>query len=170
MNIHSYNKLSPQIGKNCFLAPSCDLIGDITIGNDVSVWFQVVIRADVDKITIGDCTNIQDLSMLHVTEEYPLSIAHNVTVGHKVLLHGATIMEHSLIGMGAIIMDGATIPEYSVVAAGSVVPPGKTYPPESLILGNPAKVKRKLTQEEIDIYSNHYKNYLRYKNTYLNQN
>tara|TARA_Y100000590_G_scaffold453855_1_gene599651 strand:+ start:5577 stop:6101 length:525 start_codon:yes stop_codon:yes gene_type:complete len=147
--IYSHHGKSPQIGEKTFIAPSADVIGETTIGTESSIWFQVVIRGDVNSITIGNRTNIQDLSMLHVTrKKFPLSIGDEVTVGHRVMLHGCTIGNRVLIGMGAIIMDGAVIGDDSIVAAGALVTQGKEFPPGSLILGSPAKVARALTGEE----------------------
>ena len=169
MPLYSFREISPSIPDNVFIAPSADVIGRVTIGEHASVWHQSVIRGDVDSITIGKNTNIQDRCLLHVTKGFPLLIGEQVSVGHSVTLHGCTVEDHSLIGMGAILMDGSHIAHHSVVAGGSVVPPGKKYPPFSMIMGNPAIVKRALTEEEIAIYSNHYKSYVRYKEEYINR-
>ena len=160
----------PEFGEGCFVAPSADLIGHVKMGNHVNIWYQCVLRGDINKIEIGDNTNIQDLSMLHVVENIPLLIGKNVTVGHKVTLHACTVEDSCLIGMGAVVLDGAHIKKNSVVAAGSVVPPGKTYPEGSLIMGNPAKVKRELTPDEKDQYGNHYKSYIETKNQFIDLN
>lgn len=167
MSFEHLNKYTPSQGEGCFIAPSADVIGHVEMGDNVNVWFQCVLRGDINLIKIGDNTNIQDLSMLHVVENIPLIIGKNVTVGHKVILHACTIEDSCLIGMGAVVLDGAVIKKNSVVAAGSVVPPGKTYPEGSLIMGNPAKVKRELTKEELDQYGNHYKSYIEAKNQFL---
>ncbi len=169
MPIYKYKGKLPQIGKNCFLAESADLVGSITIGDESNIWFNVVARADINEIKIGNNVNVQDLSMLHVTEAFSLVIGNNVTIGHNVVLHACKIGDNSLIGMGAIILDGAEIGKNCVVAAGSVVPPGKKYPENSMILGNPAKVKRNLSLEEIEKYGNHYLSYIDEKNTYLTE-
>lgn len=169
MAIYSYKEFSPNIGAEVYIAKSADVIGRITLGENSSLWFQVVARADVNYITVGENTNIQDLSMLHVTEDYPLIIGANVSVGHSVTLHACTIGDGCLIGMGATILDGAIIGKNSLVAAGSVVAPGKVYPEGSYIIGTPAIIKRQLTPSEIDTYSNHYKSYLITKDEFLKE-
>jgi carbonic anhydrase/acetyltransferase-like protein (isoleucine patch superfamily) len=170
-----YKKWFPNIGENSWIAPSADIIGNVKIGKDCSVWFGSVIRGDVHYIEIGDRTSIQDLSMVHVThykkddmsDGYPTVIGNDVTVGHKVMLHGCIIEDACLIGMGAIILDGAVIPKESIVAAGSLVTKNKTFPPQSLIMGSPAKAVRKLTKEEIeDLYASAMR-YVKFKNNYL---
>jgi carbonic anhydrase/acetyltransferase-like protein (isoleucine patch superfamily) len=170
MPIYSYKEFIPKIESSVYVAPSADIIGRVTLPLNVSVWHQCVLRADVNSIELGENTNVQDLSMLHVTKDYKLTIGKCVSIGHSVTLHGCTIGDHSLIGMGAIIMDGASVGEFSVVAGGRVIPPGKKYPPKSMIMGNPAVVKRELTLEEINLYSNHYKAYVRYRAEYLDGN
>lgn len=167
MPVYSYRDSKPSLGKDCFIAPSCDIIGRVILKDHVNIWFQTVVRGDDDEIVIGENTNIQDLCMLHVINNGPLLIGNNVSVGHKVTLHACTIGDGCLIGMGATVLDGAVIGKNSVVAAGSVVPPGKTYPEGSMIMGSPAVVKRPLTEEEIERYSNHYKSYLQTKQDYL---
>ncbi len=167
MTIYSYFNYKPEIGEGCFVANSCDLIGRVRLGANSSLWYQVVARGDVNYIEVGENTNIQDLTMLHVIEDIPLIIGKNVSVGHSVILHACTIGDGCLIGMGAKVLDGAVIGENSLVAAGSVVPPGKIYPSNSYIIGSPAKLKRELTAEEVDKYSNHYKNYLETKDEFL---
>lgn len=169
MSLYSYKKIIPKIGSDCFIAKSADVIGQVELGDFASLWFQVVARGDVNKILIGENTNIQDLSMLHVTEDLPLVVGRNVSVGHSVTLHACTIGNGCLIGMGATVLDGAVIGENSLVAAGSVVSPGKVFPPGSYIIGIPAVVKRSLTPEEIDNYSNHYKSYLITKDEFLKE-
>jgi len=167
MSLISYENFRPSLGKDCFVAEGAKLIGQVELGNHVNIWFNCVLRADVHKISIGENTNIQDLSMLHVIEEQALIVGKNVSVGHSVILHACTIEDSCLIGMGAKVLDGAVIGENSVVAAGSVVPPGKTYPPGSMIMGFPAKVVRELTPDEKIKYANHYRSYIGYKNKYL---
>ena len=167
MPLYSYKGINPQFDSSVFIAPSADVIGKIVLHENVNIWYQCVVRADVNSIHIGRNTNVQDLSMLHVTKDFALNIGENVSIGHHVVLHGCTIGNSCLIGMGAIIMDGAEIGDNSVVAGGSVVPPGKKYPPYSMIMGNPAIVKRELTLEERLQYSNHYKSYLIYKDEFM---
>lgn len=167
MPLYSFKGIKPQLGKGVYIAPSADIIGKVIFDENVNIWYQCVARGDVNTITIGKNTNVQDLSMLHVTKDFALTIGANVSIGHSVTLHGCTIEDSCLIGMGAVIMDGAYIGANSVVAGGSVVPPGKKYPPNSMIMGNPAVVKRPLTPEEITQYGNHYKAYVLYKEEYL---
>jgi carbonic anhydrase/acetyltransferase-like protein (isoleucine patch superfamily) len=165
--IQRYLEWLPTLGEKVYLAPGVQLIGRAHLANHVSLWHNVVVRADVNTITIGENSNIQDLSMLHVTELNALKIGKNVSLGHHVVLHGCTIEDSCLIGMGAIVLDGAVIGENSVVAAGTLVPPGKKFPPRSMIMGNPAKLTRELTPSEAHGYANHYRAYLGYKDQYL---
>ncbi len=132
-----------------YKAKSCDIVGDVVIGDNSSIWFQAVIRADRNSVHIGSGTNIQDGVIIHAGDRSSVEIGNNVTVGHGVILHGCTIMDSATIGMGSIIMDGAVIPENSIVAAGSLVTKGKTFPSGSLIMGSPAKFIRTLTEDEI---------------------
>lgn len=166
MDLFTYKEFSPQIHESAFVATGVRIIGRAKLGASTNVWFNSVIRADVNTITIGDNTNIQDLSILHVTEENSLTIGNNVTVGHSVILHACSIGDGSLIGMGAKVLDGTKIGKRCLVAAGSVVPPGKDFPDESFIMGAPAKVIRQLDPREIEIYSNHYKSYVGYAQEY----
>lgn len=162
MTIYTYKNEKPYFNNSNFIAPSADIIGMVKLAENANIWFGCVLRGDVNSISIGANTNIQDLSMLHVTEQGPLIVGENVSVGHSVILHACTIGRGCLIGMGAKVLDGAVIGENSLVAAGSVVPPGKVYPPGSFIIGSPATVKRELTPEEVKKYSEHYKSYLVY--------
>lgn len=149
-NILNYKGIKPQFGHRVFVASGCCLAGEITAGDDVSFWFNVSARGDVNYIKIGDRTNIQDNAVIHVTHGgNPTIIGKDVTVGHGAIIHAATIKDLCLIGMGSILLDGAVIPKYSLIAAGSVVSPGSTFPDGSLILGSPAKTVRKLTEKEI---------------------
>ena len=160
MSLYKYKNFTPSIGENVYIAPSADVIGEVYIKKDANIWFNTVVRGDVNKIEIGVGTNVQDLTMLHVTGKDPLIIGDHVTVGHSVILHACTIKDGCLIGMGAKVLDGAIIGEKSLVAAGSVVPPGKTYPKNSYIIGIPAKRVRELREDEIQEYSEHYKSYV----------
>lgn len=167
MPLYSFKGIKPEIADGVFIAPSADVIGKVVFAENVNIWYQCVARGDVNYIRVGKNTNVQDLTMLHVTKDFALTIGENVSIGHSVTLHGCTIEDSCLIGMGAIIMDGAYIGANSVVAGGSVVPPGKKYPPGSMIMGNPAVVKRELTPEEKVLFANHYKAYVKYKAEYL---
>ena len=167
---YSFKGIKPQIGPGVFIAPSADIIGKVILEQNSNIWYQCVARGDVNWIRVGENTNVQDLTMLHVTKDFPLTIGAQVSIGHSVTLHGCTIGDHCLIGMGAVILDGAVIGESSVVAAGTLVPPGKIFPPGSMIMGNPAVLKRALSAEEQIAYGNHYKSYVEYKAEYLDPN
>lgn len=167
MPLYKFKSDEPSVGEGCFVAPSADVIGRVEIADNANIWFGCVLRGDINKIVVGENSNIQDLSMLHVIEEKPCIVGANVTVGHKATLHACTVEDNCLIGMDALILDGALIRKNSVVAGGSVVPPGKEYPEGSLIMGNPAKVIRPLSPEERDGYGNHYKSYILAKDEFL---
>ncbi len=161
IKLFPYLDTFPKINKNVFLASGVKIIGDVNILKDSSVWYNTVIRGDVNYIRIGEMTNIQDCSMLHVTNNrFPLNIGNSVTIGHSVTLHGCTLKDLCLIGMGAVILDGAKIEEKSMVAAGAVVKPNFIIPSGTLAAGVPAKVVRDLTKDEIDEFE---KSALRYK-------
>jgi carbonic anhydrase/acetyltransferase-like protein (isoleucine patch superfamily) len=168
MPLYSFKDHRPEIGEDCFIAPSADIIGQVELGNNSSLWYGVVARGDINKISIGSNTNIQDLTMLHVIEGIPLIIGSGVSVGHNAILHACTVEDNCLIGMGAIVLDGALIGKNSVVAAGSVVPPGKKFPEGSMIMGSPAKVVRALREEELKGYGQHFKSYLTSKDDFMN--
>ena len=166
--IRTFQGIKPTIPKSCFIEETAVVIGDVVMGEDCSVWFNAVIRGDVHYIRIGERTNVQDLCMLHVTHDtHPLIIGNDVTIGHNVVLHGCTIHDRVLVGMGAIIMDGAVIGEDSVVGAGALVVEGTIVPPKSLILGSPAKVKRPVTDKELVWVRESAENYVRYAGQYL---
>ncbi|PWC09394.1 gamma carbonic anhydrase family protein [Brenneria roseae subsp. americana] len=174
--LRRYKDALPVVGENVMIDRSSVVIGKVTLGDDVSVWPLVVVRGDVNQISIGARSNIQDGSVLHIThsseknpEGNPLIIGEDVTVGHKAMLHGCKIGNRVLIGMGSIILDGAIIEDDVMIGAGSLVSPGKRLESGYLYLGSPAKKIRPLTQEEIEglIYSSN--NYVRWKNEYLAQ-
>lgn len=149
--IFPYQDLLPKIDENVFLASGVKIIGDVTIGKNSSIWYNSVIRGDVHYIKIGEYSNIQDCSMLHVTNgRFPLTVGSKVTVGHAVKLHGCTLEDKCFIGIGAVILDGAVVKENSMVAAGSVVKPGFIVPTGKLVAGVPAKIVRDLSSEEIN--------------------
>lgn len=148
--ILSYRGKWPKIHETAFVAPSADIIGDVEVGAHTTIWFQCVVRGDVNLIRIGNRTNVQDHSTLHVTRsKSPLHIGNEVTIGHRVLLHGCRINDRVLVGMGSIILDDAEIGEESMIGAGSLVTKKMIIPPRSLVLGSPAKVVRPLKAEEI---------------------
>ncbi len=164
-----YLDLYPKIHQSVFLASGVKIVGDVEIGAYSSVWYNVVIRGDVHYVKIGEMTNIQDLSMLHVTNnKYPLNIGSNVTIGHSVKLHGCTVKDLSLIGIGAIVLDGAVVEEYSMVAAGAVVKPNFIVPKGKLVAGIPAKVVRDLTEAELKDLENSAERYKKYAELSLN--
>ncbi|MBW8880555.1 MAG: gamma carbonic anhydrase family protein [Asticcacaulis sp.] len=148
MSVYQLAGRSPHLADDVWIAPSADVIGDVRLGAGASVWFQAVLRADNEPMTIGARSNIQDASVLHSDPGAPLTVGEGVTVGHKVMLHGCTIGDHSLIGIGAIILNRAVIGCESLVGAGSLVPEGKVFPDGVLLLGSPARVVRELTDEE----------------------
>ncbi|MEA3554232.1 MAG: gamma carbonic anhydrase family protein [Campylobacterota bacterium] len=169
-----FKKWFPKIKKSAWIAPSADVIGNVKIGKDSSIWFGVVVRGDVHKIRIGKRTSIQDLSMVHVThykkddmsDGHPTIIGDDVTIGHKVMLHGCTIKNGCLIGMSATILDGAVIGEGSIVGAHSLVTSNKVFPPNSMIMGSPAKVVKTLSKEESQNLIAHARRYVNFKNEY----
>lgn len=148
--IHEYKDIYPTIHQSAFIAPDTTIIGDVSIGQYSSIWFKTVIRGDVAPTKIGKRVNIQDLSLIHQSPNMPVTIEDDVTIGHQVTIHAATIREKSLIGMGTIILDGAEIGEHAYLGAGSLVPPGKKIPPHTLALGRPAKVVRDLTEADYE--------------------
>ncbi|MCS6896646.1 MAG: gamma carbonic anhydrase family protein [Nitrospira sp.] len=167
--VRAFEGVLPKIPSSCFVEETAVVIGDVVMGEECSIWFHAVVRGDVNYIRIGDRTNVQDLSMLHVTHDtHPLIIGNHVTIGHRVVLHGCTIRDRVLVGMGAIIMDGAVIGEDSIVGAGALVTEGTVVPPKSLILGSPAKVKRPVTDKEVAWIQESAENYVRYARTYMN--
>ncbi len=142
MTLYAYKNTRPQIHESVFIAPTAQIIGNVRIGANSSVWFQTIIRGDLDKISIGERTNIQDLSTCHADENIPLKIGDGVTIGHNSVVHGCTIEDNCLIGMGAIVMNQAVIGRGSLVAAGAVVLEKTIIPPYSLVTGSPGKVKK----------------------------
>ncbi len=159
---------TPVIPASAYLAPTATVIGDTVLGEHASLWFNVVVRGDVNFIRIGDRTNIQDNSTIHVSiDTWPTIIGNDVVGGHNILLHGCTVKDRVLIGMGSTIMDGAVIGEESIVGAGSLVTPGTRVPPRSLVMGRPGRVARRVTDDEVrDLILFGVENYLHYKETY----
>jgi gamma-carbonic anhydrase len=160
----------PRLGQGVFVAENVTLVGDVEIGNDCSIWFGTVLRGDVNHIRIGSRTNIQDNCVLHVTHDaWPTIVAEEVTIGHGAIVHGCTVKRGALIGMGARVLDGAVVGECALVAAGSVVSEGMQVPPRTLVAGVPAKVKRTLTDAEIERLEQSWRHYVEYKEKYLAQ-
>ena len=141
---------SPVIDTDCFVASSAQVIGQVILEHCANIWYNTVVRGDVEAITIGENTNVQDLSVIHTSGGYPVNIGAGVTIGHRAICHGCTIEDNVLIGMGAIILDGAHIESDVIIGAGSLVPPNKRIPSGSLAMGSPAKVVRTLSEEEIE--------------------
>ncbi|MBJ80362.1 MAG: gamma carbonic anhydrase family protein [Myxococcales bacterium] len=147
--LYSFEEKTPRLGENVFIAPDAAVLGDVVCADNVSIWYGCVVRGDVGHISIGRGTNIQDQSVIHITGgHYDTAIGAEVTVGHRAILHGCTIGDRVLIGMGAIVMDDVHIGENSLIGAGALVTPGTKVPPGSLVLGSPAKVKRMLSDQE----------------------
>ncbi|MDR2400343.1 MAG: gamma carbonic anhydrase family protein [Deferribacteraceae bacterium] len=157
----------PIAGRRVFVADNATVIGAVHLGDDTSVWFQTCIRADVNEIHIGSGSNVQDGSVLHVGWSYTLRIGENTTVGHNVNLHGCTIGNNVLVGLGAIVLDGALISDDTIIAAGSVVAPRKTFPPKVMLMGSPAKVARELNDDDLEFIRSHTSHYIQYKDTYI---
>lgn len=174
MQIRSYQGFTPQIGEGCFIDPSSVIIGRVKIGKNSSIWCNSVARGDVSDIHIGENTNIQDLTMLHVTHynagisaEAPLTIGNNVTIGHSCCLHACTVMDNVLVGMGSTLLDNCVVESNVFIGAGSVVPPNKTLESGYLYFGNPLKQIRPLTAEEIQFIQYSAEHYVRVKNAHL---
>ncbi len=150
--LHVFQSHTPQIARDVLIAPGAHVIGNVEIGEESSLWFNTVVRGDVNWIKIGKRTNIQDLSMVHVDSGgWPCQIGDDVTAGHRVILHGCEIADRVLIGMGSIVMNAAKIGEDSIIGAGSLVTENTIIPPRTLALGSPCKVKRDLTEKEIQM-------------------
>ncbi|MBI5599370.1 MAG: gamma carbonic anhydrase family protein [Deltaproteobacteria bacterium] len=165
-----YRGVLPKLHGSVFVEASARIIGDVEIGADSSVWFNAVVRGDVNYVRIGERTNVQDNSVLHVTKDtHPLVIGSDVTIGHNAVLHGCTVRDRCLIGMGAIILDNAVIGEDSIVGAGALVTERTNVPPRSLILGHPAKVVRHLRDDEVERISRSARNYMDYTKNYLKE-
>jgi carbonic anhydrase/acetyltransferase-like protein (isoleucine patch superfamily) len=173
-SIRPYNSIYPTLGSRVYIDPCAVVIGNITLGNDVSIWPMAVVRGDVNAITIGDGCNIQDAAILHVTHDgpytpggRPLILGQGITIGHQAVLHACHIEDFCLIGMGALILDDVHIESQVMVGAGSVVTPGKRLESGYLYLGNPARVVRQLTPAELTHLEYSANHYIKLKNNYL---
>lgn len=165
--LRSHRAVSPRVAPTAFVDHSAQVIGDVEIGEDSSVWMNVVIRGDVNRIRVGARTNIQDGTVVHVQREtHPTLIGDEVTVGHAAILHGCVVEDRCLIGMGAIVLNGAVIGSGSIVAAGTLVVEGMEIPPGSLVMGNPARVRRSTTHEEVESITRYASNYVGYKDEF----
>ncbi len=168
--IKSFQNLSPKIHESAFVADDAIIIGDVEIGAESSVWFGSILRGDVNHIRIGARTNVQDGSIIHVSRKtHPTILEDEVTLGHRVTLHGCHIETGCLIGIGAIILDGVRVGRNSLVAAGSLVTPNTQIPPRSLVIGSPAKVKRELGDDQVKDLERFWQNYVSLSRIYQNQ-
>ena len=174
--VRTHRANTPQFGERAWIDPSAVVIGDVQTGDDVSIWPMTVVRGDMHKIRIGNRCSIQDGSVLHITHAsdynpggYPLQVGDDVPVGHKALLHGCTIGNRVLVGMGCIIMDGAVVEDEVIVAAGCLVPPGKTLESGYLYVGSPCKQARALSDQEKTFFKYTAANYVKLKDDYLNE-
>lgn len=150
MAVYELDGVAPEVAESAWIADSAQVMGRVSLGQDASVWFGTVVRGDTESITIGEGSNIQDASVLHADIGKPLVVGRHVTVGHQVMLHGCTIGDESLIGIGAVVLNGARIGKNCLVGAGSLVTEGKEFPDGSMIIGSPAKAIRQLSPEQIE--------------------
>jgi gamma-carbonic anhydrase len=165
--IKPFNDNLPRIHETAFVTDDAIVIGDVEIGEDASVWFGSIIRGDVNYIRIGERTNIQDQTIIHVSSKgLPTIVEDEVTVGHRVTLHACHLEHRCLIGIGAILMDGVRVGSQSLVGAGSLLTPGTEIPPRSLVIGSPARVKRELTDDELSSLDRSWRNYVELKEQY----
>lgn len=165
--IKDFNGITPKIHETAFVTDDAIVIGDVVIGEDSSVWFGSIVRGDVNYIRIGARTNIQDATVIHVSSKtHPTILGDEITVGHRVTLHGCTVGNGCLIGIGAILMDGVEVGEQSLVGAGTLLTPGTIIPPRSLVIGSPGRVKRELTEDELAFLDRSWRNYTELKKNY----
>lgn len=165
--IHSFLNAAPVFDESNFIAPSADVIGDVTLGKESSIWFNCTVRADVNWIQIGKASNIQDNSVVHVTNRLsPTRIGDQVTVGHSAVIHGCTVGDRVLVGMGAVVLDDAVIGEDCIIGARALITQRTEIPPRSLVLGAPARVVRSLTNDEVADILRYSNNYLQYSAIY----
>lgn len=158
----TFQEASPRIHPSAFIHPSSELIGRVVIGKEASIWPLVVLRGDIETITIGERSNVQDSTVIHTSRGIPVTLGKGVTVGHGAIIHGATIGNYSLIGMGAILLDGCVIGSECLIGAGALISEGVKIPPRSVVLGLPGRVKRKITREELALLYRRAKDYVRY--------
>lgn len=172
--IRTYQQRTPRLGERVFVDPSAVVLGDVVIGDDSSVWPQAVVRGDMHRIRIGDRTSVQDGAVLHITHDssynpggYPLDIGDEVTIGHRAVLHGCSIGNRVLVGIGAIVMDGVVVEDEVMIGAGALVPPGKRLASGYLYVGSPVRQARPLTEQERSFFSYGAGNYVRLKDRHL---
>lgn len=176
MSLKSFQNQTPILGNNVYVDDSAIVIGAVVLGDDVSIWPTAVVRGDVEKITIGNNTNVQDGAVLHVSHQgkfsqqgHPLSIGTDVTIGHRAVIHGCTVGNYCLIGIGAIIMDDAVLEDYVMLGAGALVPPNKRLESGYLYVGSPAKQSRPLSESEKEFLRYSASHYVSLKNVYLEE-
>jgi carbonic anhydrase/acetyltransferase-like protein (isoleucine patch superfamily) len=174
--IRAYQGIRPTLGARVYVDPQSSVIGQVTLGDDASIWPMAVLRGDVNTIRLGARTNVQDGSVLHVTHDGPFSpgglplvVGDDVTVGHHVVLHACTLGSRILVGMGAVVLDGVVVEDEVIIGAGSVVPPRKRLPSRTLWVGNPARQLRELTARELEQFSYLSRHYVRIKDGYLGE-
>jgi carbonic anhydrase/acetyltransferase-like protein (isoleucine patch superfamily) len=168
--IRSYRGVLPKVAASAYIDPSAQVIGDVVVGERASIWPNATVRGDVNSIRIGEETNVQDNSVLHVDAGlYPLTLGNRVTVGHSVVLHGCTVEDESLIGIGAVVLNGVTVGAGSVVAAGAVVPEGMQIPAGSMVMGVPAKVRREVSAEEKERFRVNAQHYVEARAIYMEE-
>ena len=166
--VREYAGKRPQLGERCYLAETAAVIGDVVLGDDVSIWYGAVVRGDCHSIRIGDRTNIQDTCVVHVTQKtHPTVLEEEVTMGHGAIVHGATVRRGALVGIRATVMDGADVGESALIGAGALVVPGTRVPPRTLWLGAPARQARELSAAEVVDLRHFHSNYLGYKQEYF---
>ncbi len=168
--IRAYKGTTPTVPNSCYVDDSAQLIGDVVLGEHASIWMNAVLRGDVHSIRVGAYSNVQDLSVLHgMKEQYGVFLGEYVTVGHSVVLHGCTVEDRCLIGMGSIILNGARIGAGSIIAAGTLIPEKTVVEPGSLWMGSPGKFRRKLEEKDQETIMRYARNYLEYKESYLRE-
>jgi carbonic anhydrase/acetyltransferase-like protein (isoleucine patch superfamily) len=167
--ILSYQGRTPRVASSAFIAESADLIGEVEIAENASVWYQSVLRGDIEPIRIGENSNVQDGSIVHTLAGSPVIVGRWVTVGHRAILHGCVVEDHCLVGMGAVLLNNVKVGEGSIIAAGALVPENTVIPPRSLYMGVPAQFRRQLGDPERRFIDAHATHYLGYKETYLSE-
>jgi len=167
--ITGFNGITPQIPSSTYVAHSADVVGNVVLGNDVSVWHNSVIRGDFNSIVVEDSSNIQDNSVLHVDSNEPLHIGTNTTIGHGCIIHGCTIGNSCLIGMGSLIMNRAMIGSNCIIGAGTLITQDTKIPDNSIVLGRPGKISKQISQSDLEYINSNAKAYVALKNKYLNQ-
>lgn len=167
--ISSFKGVTPKVASTVYVAPNACLIGRVEIADESSIWFQTVIRADINEIRIGSQTNVQDGCMLHVTRRHAVNIGNRVTIGHGAIIHGCDIADDCLIAMGAIVLDGAVIEPGCIIGAGALVPPDMRVPAGALLLGSPGRVVRQLTEQDMRRVESGWKNYVEYRREYMEE-